>query len=280
MVSASIAPPASMSPPPLPPRAPHLADFIADPVGRYFVAGATLCTVITPSAGVVALTGRPGPDEARAALAAFDALDSPAMRGPVNILLDARRLSIDLGGLDALVAWVRTRHAWLASRIGVQVGLVRYGPAALTLCGVLPFLGPPYPFVVTESPDEAMRRVGLPHDTLAIVDALVDRDIAEPSTITRLRLLLDERQPALPVDVAARALGLSTRTLQRALTQAGTSYGAEVRRARYEVARRLLLETDDKVAEVARRVGISESALTELTRTIAGCTPAALRRRA
>jgi AraC-like DNA-binding protein len=95
----------------------------------------------------------------------------------------------------------------------------------------------------------------------------------------RLRALLS-RDPQLALSDAARALGLSSRTLQRSLREAGTSFRAELRRARIDEAKTALSETDDKLYAVARRLGCSS--LPQFGRSFrreTGETPGAFRER-
>lgn len=62
------------------------------------------------------------------------------------------------------------------------------------------------------------------------------------------------------VDVLARQLGQSTRTLQRRLSAAGTSFGALLRTAQIRKATELLLEGRFSVAEVGLLSGFSDQA--------------------
>ncbi len=56
-----------------------------------------------------------------------------------------------------------------------------------------------------------------------------------------------------------RTLGVSQRSLQRWLGAAGTTFQSEVARARIELAKRLLVETDLKLTAVALEVGCASS---------------------
>ena len=87
-----------------------------------------------------------------------------------------------------------------------------------------------------------------------------------------------ERTPGLAVDEAAKALGLTGRTLQRRLQAEGTTFLAESRKATVRRAKHLLSTTDDKVADIARAVGCATAQhFTELFRTETGVPPAAWR---
>jgi AraC-like DNA-binding protein len=80
------------------------------------------------------------------------------------------------------------------------------------------------------------------------------------------------------LDQAATQLGVSARSLQRILTRQGTTFHDEVVAARLALAKKILLTSDQKLAGVGARVGISERALTLLFRAQTGLTPAEWRK--
>ncbi|QQA42735.1 AraC family transcriptional regulator [Pelagovum pacificum] len=80
---------------------------------------------------------------------------------------------------------------------------------------------------------------------------------------------------------AARALGMSERTLFRRLSDAGETYQGVVQRARMALAEDLLLSRDCSIAEVAFLTGFSEqSSFTRAFKRWAGTPPASYRREA
>lgn len=62
------------------------------------------------------------------------------------------------------------------------------------------------------------------------------------------------------LDEASGALGLSTRTLQRALTDEGRSFSTVMRGARFDEAGRMLIETDSPLAEIGYCCGYADQA--------------------
>jgi len=83
---------------------------------------------------------------------------------------------------------------------------------------------------------------------------------------------LDERPPAL-AEVAEMA-GVSTRSFQRKLALAGITYSGLLDTARFDKARKLLLDTDSKIIDVAFASGYADPAhFTRAFRRIAGVTP-------
>ncbi len=82
------------------------------------------------------------------------------------------------------------------------------------------------------------------------------------------------------VDDAARGLANATRTLQRRLAEASTSFAEEVQRARVRAAQRLLVDTDAAITTIAIDVGCSSPQhLSTLFKKYVGETPSAWRTR-
>jgi AraC-like DNA-binding protein len=95
----------------------------------------------------------------------------------------------------------------------------------------------------------------------------------------RLRPALGQGLPG--VSTLARALGMSTRTLQRRLGELGTSYGDVLDDLRRDMARLRLEQRDLSVAAAARQLGYSDSrAFIRAFRRWTGATPGAYQVRA
>jgi len=62
------------------------------------------------------------------------------------------------------------------------------------------------------------------------------------------------------INIIADAIGLSSRTLQRRLTRAGTTYSDLIQQVRYGKARSLLKEDDIKLLDIAYELGYSDPA--------------------
>jgi AraC-like DNA-binding protein len=119
--------------------------------------------------------------------------------------------------------------------------------------------------------------------------ALLERHAAEQiarlpavdSVAARVKVLLFERSPGgIPaVEEAARRLGMSGRSLQRALRAEGTSYATLVDEVRKELALAHLRERDRTLSEIALLVGFQEvAAFTRAFRRWTGVLPSAFRR--
>ena len=89
--------------------------------------------------------------------------------------------------------------------------------------------------------------------------------------------LMDDECPGM--EVAADVAGMSPRTLQRRLAEAGTSYSDLVSASRLRAAKRWLAESTMPVAEIAARLGYREATnFARAFRRRTGASPAAYRR--
>jgi AraC-like DNA-binding protein len=99
----------------------------------------------------------------------------------------------------------------------------------------------------------------------------------QPVTAVR-RLLAPEPARAWRVASAAAELGVAPRSLQRALTRAGTTFQAELLMVRLDVAAQLIRRTGLPLAEIAATAGFTDHPhLTRRFRERYGCTPSAYR---
>jgi AraC-like DNA-binding protein len=224
--------------------------------------------------------GRPAVDDVERMLAAFEGYKSASVAHRFDVVLDGRAIEgVDPDALSVLLSWLAARRAELLDRLRVQYGVIADGMTGLLLSGILPMLGETHPFRVVRDTREAL--CALSTDGDAICDEL-DRVVAQardtPKALRELRDLLRSGSRGATIERAARSLNVSVRSLQRTLAESGTTFRDEVRDARFAEVQALLVGSDDKVAAVARRVGVSENALTQLVREKTGVTPAELRK--
>lgn len=85
-------------------------------------------------------------------------------------------------------------------------------------------------------------------------------DILDPVSAIRLHVAENLSSSTLTLALEAERLGMSSRTLQRRLTEAGTSMQAIVDECRKEMAGRLLLETDNTLSSIGYKLGFSAPA--------------------
>jgi AraC-like DNA-binding protein len=100
----------------------------------------------------------------------------------------------------------------------------------------------------------------------------------EPELVGRVRRVLYQRGPSLSLAATAKELGLSARTLQRRLTEAGHVFATVADAVRQDLASRMLAERGVAIAEVAFLLGFADqSSFTRTFKRWTGLTPAAFR---
>jgi LacI family transcriptional regulator len=103
----------------------------------------------------------------------------------------------------------------------------------------------------------------------------------DPTIDKSLRFILDHCQEPIGVDDVADAIGLSRRTLERRFQkQTGRAVFAEIRRLRIERAKRLLLDSDGSVKQIANTCGFSSSSqMNQVFERFVGSSPSTFRRK-
>ena len=152
------------------------------------------------------------------------------------------------------------------------------GMAGAVVAGFYSVAAPPFPVRFFDDPSTALLWLGADPRVLAQLDA-AQRELggADPF-LFRLRALLDARLSGATPAGAARGLGLSPRSLQRRLQEAGSTFTGELNAARVRKAQRLLAGSDLKVTGIALEVGCASSQhFSHLFRRLTGETPRAWR---
>jgi AraC-like DNA-binding protein len=255
------------------------AEMLRSPAGRWIRAGVAILWCHSPSLCGASLWGRPTGEQARELLAFFDGYEALAPR--FDILLDASRVEgLDPDGVAVTLEWLRAHMQMLRTRIRARVGVIPQGFDGVTLSGIALAIGWDSPVrVVTDA--RAGMRILLPEGADPLSDeigAIVERVRSAPPSLLALRGLLRAREGNVTLAEVAERLAMPARTLQRLLAEVDSSFRAEQAEARFAVASERLDKTDDKVAAIASRVGLSETGLTLLVRARTGVTPAEYRR--
>jgi AraC-like DNA-binding protein len=257
-----------------------LKAFLAEPIGRS-IAGRTWL-YFYPHAGFCGFVvwGKPTSDDLERLVQVLRVeLDKAAHVS----LIDARRVeSADPRGFRVLERYVRAHHAELARAVK-KLAIVRpdgiVGAITAGFFGVTP---PPYPVELFDDRLRALAWLGV--DDAPKVEASLaeeeERASGTPPLLRDLRALLEQRLDDPSLAAVARVLALSERSLQRKLSEHGTTFQTEANAARVRVAKRLLRETDDKLTRVAHDVGCASLAsFSSLFRRATGETPSAFRER-
>ncbi len=255
-------------------------DFVREPRDRY-IARRSFCfwQLGTDVKGVI-VWGQPTEEDAREMVRSFEAgarLDQPHVS-----LVDMRSLgAVDVAAFEVIMRYMAERQPVFERTVRRQVMLHGSGAIGAAVAGFYRVVQPSYP--VESHTDLAAALSWLVPGREAVVADLVEalrtRFIHTSGVALLLRAEL-ERRDALPrLREAARGLGMSPRTLQRALAGANTSYRAEAARFRLEKAERLLAGSALSVKAVARSVGTTPERLSALFRRAHGVTPEVWRAR-
>jgi len=201
---------------------------------------------------------------------------------PHGSLVDASRLEgVDARAFASLAAYVGGHFAALSRQV-TRLALVR--PAGLvgaTVAGFFQVLERPYPVELFDEVAAALAWLDAGDPGFAAeLDEVVAAASGVAPLVVALRRLLDHRPADAEPAAAARALGLSVRSFQRRLAEAGTTFQAERGAAQVRAAQRLLLDSDASLTEVALEVGCaSPQHFSGLFRRLVGESPSAWRTR-
>ncbi|MFT3711510.1 MAG: helix-turn-helix domain-containing protein [Archangium sp.] len=250
--------------------------FLREPHGKWAGEGSLVVWCADATLGGAVMWGRPNIEEVERGLRM---LDGYVALGPqAVVVLDARQIELDVDPLIDVSTWCLSNRFGLHERLKLQVGLTRAG-----LAGTYPELRPTltHPIEVFLDERAAYERVAgergaaLAKEISECVEQV--RDVAPQ--VVKLRAMLRESAGNLSVGEAARALALSPRSLQRALSEANTSFREELAASRSQSATELLDTTTGSLAVVARQMGISVGTLMSTVRRSVGATPSEYRKR-
>lgn len=246
--------------------------------GRRFFAGRSFCFWQdgTRAFGTV-MWGRPLQADIEAMIPFFEVGTNPLYRGHASFV-DCRALdSIDALAFAKLLRYlVARRHAW-GPNVGRQAVLHPDGIVGVMVAGALHVARPPYPFACFHgSGEDAFARCEVP-ELHGEVEALRASLVATPEITRRVRAAFQDRGLAGAAEIA-RTLGLSQRTLQRRLEDAGTTFREERERHVSNEIERLLSGTELDLDAIAAEVGLSSAShLVAHFRATHGVTPGAWR---
>lgn len=251
--------------------------FLKRPVGRYTVSNSCVVWCVSRSLCGLAFWGRPTADELLKIATIVEAY--PQQMAPTfDVIVDGRQVeALDGEALSVQMAWLWRHGAALLRHANIW-SIVTEGTAVARLANAMPDLGGKFAFRVTTDAPAVFRAVR-PDDSAALsleIDAIAATARGLPRETHRVRALL-ARRPDATIDDAARELGLSTRSLQRSLSDQGTSFQKELVAMRLATACELLLTTDLKIAAIGARICISERAVALLFRAKTGLSPLAWR---
>jgi AraC-like DNA-binding protein len=254
------------------------------PLNTYAIENKLVLWRTRPNVRGLALCGHIGSSELGLLERAFDHGERDGFATPCDFIIDARRLrGLDSELYEALAGAVRCRLPAIQRQVRRHAVVRPAGLLGGAVSGFFVALDAGLEWRVFTDQAPALAWFGAPRPAVlaAHLDQLVARLTSGARLVDRVRDTLHaaDRGAARLTEVS-RALGVSPRSLQRALRELGTSFRDEVYRTRADTSRQLLRDTDDKIATIARRLGFSSEAnfITFFRRTT-GESPAAWRRR-
>jgi AraC-like DNA-binding protein len=263
-------------------RVTSIPQFLDNPSGCYVAGKSYLIWVYSPTLAGSMYFGRPNPDDFPDVLALAPLHER--LQAPFDAVVDCGRLvAIDAAAFQLLLGHMVSVLPSLAPRVRAASIVRPAGMPGATMAGLFhDLVAPVIRATLFTDRDEAFRWLGRPdgEEARQAVDEVLRGLFDLPLTVRQLRDWLRMHLDAPTVEVAARALGSSTRTLQRTLAEAGTSFRAEIDRARVRAAEAELLDQGCKLEVIARHVGCSSlSGFSKLFRRVTGETPSEFRER-
>lgn len=199
---------------------------------------------------------------------------------PHGSLVDLRGVTaVDQSAYPALVDFIGQHGARMSALIE-RMAIVRpKGIVGAIAEGISTQITFPHPLSIVETTADGLRFLGVDDDALADeLDGLRAR-VDIPPLLRSVRAFIEAQGCRVRLPQAAKALGLSPRTLQRNLSDLGTSFQVEVNSAQVALAQKLLLDSDAKLSTIAIEVGCpSLQHFSTLFRRMTGETPSVWRK--
>ncbi|HEX8790129.1 MAG TPA: AraC family transcriptional regulator [Polyangiaceae bacterium] len=240
-------------------RASTLAALLPDPHGKYYV-GRTWLSFFAEHghfSGTI-VWGEPTAEDVKEWTAAADLRLSDACQ-PHATIFDASKVErLSPSTFGALARYATRNLEGLGARITKLAIVHRGGFAGAVAAGFTKLVPVPFPTENFRDPLKALSWLGCADDAPLLEEvgrARTEARLVAP-ILRDLAMFLHHHPTATPAE-AARALALSTRSLQRRLSEQGTTFRHELDQARVRLAQKLLEDSDATVTEVALQVGLT-----------------------
>jgi AraC-like DNA-binding protein len=261
-----------------------LDDYLNAPFGRYLAGENFIHWHASPEVCGFTVWGRPGETQ-MARLT--DVLNVELAPAPPHVsLVDARRIEApDPSGLAVLVKYMAPRISDFAQTVRKQALLRPEGLAGAVVGGFYTLVSSSYPTRAFADPLQGLDWLGLSDAEARALITELDTIVLglqgqSPLIVELHRVLRPRLCEEINLADIAREVGMSERTLQRRLREAGTSFQSELNVVRVRTAQALLMESDTKLTSVAAEVGCaSQQHFSSLFRKITGESPSAWRAR-
>ncbi|MBX3205323.1 MAG: AraC family transcriptional regulator [Labilithrix sp.] len=256
---------------------PKLDAFFGPPACRYVLRRSFAYWQAERRVFGIMMWGRPEEADVLEMVGAHEVGADPLFRGHTSIV-DVRALeTVDLMSFETLLAHLKKRRDAWSPNVAKQVVLHQGGFAHAAVVGMFQFLSPGHPVEYLEDPVAAYEAVGA-GDLRVEVEALRTRLLGLPEPVRRVRAALDTLPAGAEPTAIAKNLGTSVRSLQRRLTECGTSLRAERQLHIVRAAERLLEATGMDLDAMAAHLGASSAShLVAMFRQHRNTTPGAFR---
>ncbi len=267
-------------------RAVVLDELSQDPVGAYVSGKCFAHGCLHPALWALLLWGRPDEGIARTLGRSLVVELAPPAETHGSLIDTSRLEGGERGTFELLEAYL-THYSDQLSRWVQRVALVRpRGLSGAIVSGAFEVAPRPFPVRLF---DERLAALEWLHGELAFepgpcqAHAAIDAMFAaadSPPIIHQLRDILTATLRRTSIEDAAGAMALSPRTLQRRLSDAGTTFQDELAEVRVRAAQRMLAESDTPVTAIAFEIGFaSPQHLSALFKKRTGTTPSEWRRK-
>ena len=236
--------------------------FQSHPIGNCVAGGTYLIWCAAPDLVGSIQWGIPDERDVREMVELIDFIRHPDLAPKGLVLMDCSDIErVDPDILVGLIPQLREVLPHWSPRIERHAVVVPDGLAGILLAGPLPMLAPSHHFRFVPTLDEALAFLNHPAARAAHDEAraLAETVRGTATLVVRLRAALAADLVEATLDRCAAAIAVSTRTLQRELAHAGTSFSDELRRARVAAAKELLRLGGAKHDAIAAQVGFGNS---------------------
>ncbi|MBL8913613.1 MAG: helix-turn-helix transcriptional regulator [Archangium sp.] len=260
-------------------RATTIPDFLAAPAGRYVAGSSWVVFHVNQSVAGLAMWGTPTPADLAPLLDIFKAFDSPLGK-KLPRYFDARRLVAAEGPVIAqLLEFVQLHHVRL-EQLFTAIAFVHHGGVGQAITEGIRLLSHlPFAWADFRDSASALQWLQCPRasEVADELEGLIASGAGDSMLVHDVRAFCASAPGTPRLESAARALRMSTRSLQRRLTEQGTSFQHVLQDVRVERAMQLLRTTTLTVSEVAHAVGCAPRHLAAMFRKATKLSPSAWR---
>jgi AraC-like DNA-binding protein len=266
--------------------APELRSLLGALENRYYTRGQVAFWCAAGGFTGITVWGHLNEEDARELRRVIEAvLDThPQERWPQRTsLLDASDVvAVDPRAFEIMAEHFAAQGGRVKERPVRQAMVRPRGFTGSVVAGFFSVTRPPFETAVFTSVGDAVDWLGGTEPTLAgDIDLLRQTLTQSAAELTALQRVLEADVSRLTLASAARKLGLSSRTLQRRLQAAGTTFHAQRSAVQVRTAQLMLSQTTDKIGAIARAVGCSSAPqFSALFRRLTGESPREFRERA